>query len=111
MTEPLRFHLDEHVDPDLARALRRVGIDATTTTEANLRTSSDDAQLNFALQESRILITHDQDFLRLAAQGSAHNGIAFCAQGTRTLGQMIEMLIRMHGIYAQSEMINRVEYL
>lgn len=69
MTEPLRFHLNEHVDPDLARALRRVEIDATTTTEANLHTSSDDAQLNFALSEGRILITHDQDFLRVGCPG------------------------------------------
>ena len=111
MSKPIRFHLDEHVDPDLARALRRVGIDVTTTTEANLRTSSDDAQLSFALNEGRVLISHDQDFLRLAAQGRVHSGIAFCAQGTRTLSQLIEMLILIHGAYRQSEMINRVEYL
>ena len=38
MTERIRFHLDEHVDPDVARALRRYGIDVTTTVETGLRT-------------------------------------------------------------------------
>lgn len=111
MSQPIRFHLDEHVDPDLARALRRVGIDVTTTIEAGLRTSSDDRQLQFALDESRVLITHDQDFLRLAAQGGAHCGIAFCAQGTRTMRQMIEALILICGVYTQDEMLNLVEFL
>ena len=27
MAERIKFHLDEHVDPDIARALRRHGID------------------------------------------------------------------------------------
>jgi hypothetical protein len=41
MPERIRFRFDEHVDPDVARALRRCGIDATTTVEAGLRTQSD----------------------------------------------------------------------
>ena len=111
MTEPIRFHLDEHIDPDLARALRRIGSDVTTTIEAGLRTSSDEAQLGFALAEKRVLVTSDQDFLRLAAEGYAHAGITYYAQGTRTLRQMIEALILIHGVYTQAEMLNRVEYL
>ena len=43
MPERIRFHLDEHVDPDVARALRRYGIDVTTTVEAGLCTQSDEA--------------------------------------------------------------------
>ncbi len=66
MTERLRFHLDEHIDPDVARALRRYGIDVTTTVEAGLRTLNDLAQLEFATREQRVLVTHDADFIRLA---------------------------------------------
>jgi hypothetical protein len=36
MADQIRFHLDEHVDPDIARALRQHGIDVTTTSEMNL---------------------------------------------------------------------------
>jgi uncharacterized protein DUF5615 len=48
MPDRIRFHLDEHVDPAIATALRRAGIDVTTTIEAGLRTKSDEAQLQFA---------------------------------------------------------------
>jgi predicted nuclease of predicted toxin-antitoxin system len=107
----IRFHLDEHMGNDLARALRRAGIDVTTTVEAGLRTHSDQDQLIFALRESRILVTHDQDFLRLAAQRVPHAGIVYCAHGTRTLGQVIESLLLIHGIYSPDEMFNQVEFL
>lgn len=70
MTDRIRFHLDEHLDPDIARALRRYGIDVTTTVEAGLRTQSDFAQLDFATREQRVLVTHDADFLRLAERVS-----------------------------------------
>ena len=44
MAERLRCHLDEQVDPDIARALRQYGIDVTTTIEAGLRSATDDEQ-------------------------------------------------------------------
>jgi hypothetical protein len=46
VAERIRFHLDEHIDPDIAAALRRHGVDATTTTDAGLRAANDDAQLD-----------------------------------------------------------------
>ena len=42
MSEQIRFHLDEHIDSNIARGLRRYGIDVTTTVDAGLRTKSDD---------------------------------------------------------------------
>ena len=47
MADRIKFHLDEHVDPNIARALRRYGIDVTTTVDAGLRTSDDPAHLDF----------------------------------------------------------------
>jgi len=34
MNERIRFHLDENVDPVIALALRRYGIDVTTSVDA-----------------------------------------------------------------------------
>jgi hypothetical protein len=42
MAGRIRFHLDEQVDVAIARALRRYGVDITTTVEAGLRTASDE---------------------------------------------------------------------
>jgi predicted nuclease of predicted toxin-antitoxin system len=111
MTDRIRFHLDEHIDPDVARALRRYGIDVTTTVEAGLRTQSDVAQLEFAIRERRVLVTHDADFLRLAERVSQHAGIAYSTRTARSLGEMIRSLILIYEILAPEEMTGRVEYL
>jgi uncharacterized protein with PIN domain len=79
----------------VARALRRYGIDVTTTVEAGLRTHSDLAQLEFARHEQRVLVTHDADFLRLAGQVSQHAGIAYGTRAARSLGETTGALHRM----------------
>jgi len=59
MAGRIRFHLDEQVDVAIARALRRYGVDITTTAEAGLRSASDAEQLAHARREQRVLITYD----------------------------------------------------
>lgn len=78
MPDRIRFHLDENVDPNIASALRRAGIDVTTSQAANLLAESDTVQLDFARTQSRILVTHDDDFLILNSKGSNHSCIAYC---------------------------------
>lgn len=78
MSEQIRFHLDENVDPDVARKLRRQGIDVTTTVEMNLLGQPDDVQFDFVCHQKRIIVTHDTDFLRFASQTTDHRGIVFC---------------------------------
>jgi predicted nuclease of predicted toxin-antitoxin system len=111
VAERIRFHLDEQVDPDIARALRRYDIDLTTTIEVGLRTQSDAVQLTFVRQQGRVLITHDTDFLRLARQNTDHPGIAFGDRTTRSIGDMIRSLILIYEILTPDEMKGRVEYL
>lgn len=111
MAEEIRFHIDESADPDIALALRRAGIDVTTTQEAGLRTAKDPQQWEYAKAERRVIVTHDPDFLRLASGNSDHLGVAYCRQGSRTLGEIIEMLILMHGAMTPDEMAGRVQFL
>jgi hypothetical protein len=61
VSDRIRFHLDEPVDPDVARALRKHGIDVTTTQEAGLRTRPDSDQLGFTREQGRVIVTHDAD--------------------------------------------------
>ena len=104
-----RFHLDESVDPALARALRRHGIDVTTTVEVGLRTAADAEQLAFAHATGRVLITHDTDFLRSAKQETAHPGIVFIRHGKLSIGAMAEELILLWEIFRAEELRGRVE--
>ncbi|MBW4644245.1 MAG: DUF5615 family PIN-like protein [Goleter apudmare HA4340-LM2] len=111
MPERIRFHLDENVDPDIALALRRLGIDVTTSQEANLLSESDTVQLEFARSQSRILVTHDDDFLIFNSQKNDHCGIAYCQKDAKSIGYIIRMLILLYEVATSEEMKGRVEYL
>ena len=111
MAERIRFHLDENVDPDIARALRRYGIDVTTSVEAGLRTRSDAAQWAFVREAERVLVTHDADFLRLVSRDREHPGIAYCHKTSRAIGDMIRSLILIYEILSPEELVGRVEFL
>jgi len=110
MADRIRFHLDEHVDPAIATALRRAGIDVTTTNEAGLRTKDDEAHLQFALAESRVIVTRDQDFLRVADHVVDHSGIAFYSSN-QSLREIIEGLILIHEVLLPEEMVGHTEYI
>lgn len=111
MAQRIRFHLDENVDPVIATALRQYGIDVTTTVSAGLRTSGDEAQLAFARREGRVLVTHDNDFLRLAAQDPDHSGIAYCHLEARSIGEVIRGLRLIYEVLLPEEMRGHVEFL
>jgi predicted nuclease of predicted toxin-antitoxin system len=109
--EKIRFHLDEHVDPEIASALRRYGIDVTTTVEAGLRTLDDNSQLAYARAERRVVVTHDPDFLRLAARSNDHPGIAYCHRTAHSIGEIIRTLILIYEVLTPEEMAGHIEYL
>ncbi len=111
MPRTIRFHLDEHCDPAIAAGLRRRGIDVTTTVEAGLLHASDQEHVSFALTGPRIIFSQDSDFLRLHAAGTAHGGIVYCRQQSRTIGEIIEGLALIWEILEPDEMRGRVEFL
>lgn len=51
-----------------------------------------------------MLVTHDADFLRLHAEGHPHASIAYCLQGTRTIGQIVGRLLLVHGVLRDADM-------
>ena len=109
--EKIRFHLDEQVDPAIAAALRRNGIDVTTTVEAGLYGRSDNNHLAYAVPERRVVVTHDADFLRFAERSKDHAGIVYCKIKARSIGEIIRGLILIYEILTPEEMAGRVEYL
>jgi predicted nuclease of predicted toxin-antitoxin system len=111
MATEIRFHLDEHVDPAIAIGLRTQGIDVTTTGDAALLGADDTEHMAYALAEGRVILTHDDDFLREARAGTAHAGICFCHRNKLSLGEILQSLILVHGVYSAEEMAGRVEWL
>jgi hypothetical protein len=107
----LRFHLDESVDPSIAVGLRQRGIDVTTAGDVQLLGASDRAHLGFALAQRRVLVTHDRDFLRIAASGADHAGIAYCPPAYRTIGQIVIRLADLCRHRSEEQMQGVVEFL
>jgi predicted nuclease of predicted toxin-antitoxin system len=110
LADRIRFHLDEHIDPAVAIALRRAGINVTTTNEVGLRTKDDMAQLNFARDEVRVMVTRDQDFLTLVSGATKHSGVAFYT-ASKSLREIIERLILIFEVMTPDEMSGHIEYL
>ena len=112
---PLRFFFDESVDEDVARALRRHGVDVRTTSEVGRKTLSDADQLEFARTAHRVIYTTDSDFLVIVARwlagGVDFPGVAYHAQGVLTKGQAVRALLLLHEVYDPPDMANRVEFL
>jgi predicted nuclease of predicted toxin-antitoxin system len=111
VAERIRFHLDEHMDPDIAAALRRHGVDATTTVDAGLRTASDSAHWDFAKSQRRVVVTDDADFLRMASADATHPGIIICSRQFLPLREIIRRLILIYEVLTPDEIAGRVEFL
>jgi uncharacterized protein with PIN domain len=77
----IRFYADETVDERIVRGLRLRGVDVLTAHAATMIGRSDEDQLSKSTFEGRVLITSDQDFLRLdrqwSVEGKTHSGIIF----------------------------------
>jgi predicted nuclease of predicted toxin-antitoxin system len=111
MTDRIRFHCDENVDPAVADGLRRRGIDVTVPIDVGLIGASDDEQLVFAAGQQRVIVTHDEDFLAASAAGKPHCGIAYCHVQSRSVGQIIAGLTLIYDCLHPDEMRNHIEFL
>lgn len=106
----IRFQTDEHIPAAVIAGLRRRHIDVMSTPQAGLLGATDQKQLAFAVQEQRVLITQDDDFLALHAQGVKHTGIVFI-QSLQSVGYMVRGLHFIYQILSAEEMENHVEFL
>lgn len=107
----IRFHLDENVSNAVALALRRRGIDVTTSADAELIGADDHDQLQFALLHDRVVMTHDDDFTRIHANGAAHAGICYCHKDKHSIGNLVRLLQLIRECFTEDEMHGHLEYL
>jgi predicted nuclease of predicted toxin-antitoxin system len=111
MPKIIRFHLDENVSHAIAEGLRRRGIDVTTTPEAGMIGLSDEEQIAFAATQERVIFTQDTDFLRMARTGISHNGIIYCQQKSRSIGDIVRGIVLIWEYLEPEEMKNKVEFI
>jgi predicted nuclease of predicted toxin-antitoxin system len=96
----MRFLADESCDFAVVRALRAEGHDVLAVSEFQQR-SVDTALMEQALVESRILLTEDKDFGRLAFAAQVDSPgvilIRFPASARRALGAAVRELVTNQG--------------
>lgn len=107
----IRFHLDESVSNAVANGLDHRGIDVTTSKTAGLIGAPDQQQLDHATREKRVLVTHDDDFLRIHAAGAEHAGIVYAHQNRLTVGQTVLALVALHRNQNAESVAGHVEFL
>lgn len=112
----MRLYLDEDSQSRASvAALRQAGHDVLTTAEAGQMESPDDAQLAFALAESRAILTANRgDFARLHAEylaaGLRHAGILIREQGWSP-GLLVRLVAAVDLAYADAGLHGSLEYL
>jgi uncharacterized protein DUF5615 len=110
VAQTVRFYTDEHVAKAVVRGLRERGVDVLTAAEAKMLGAADEEHLRRALQDFRVVVTQDHDFLRLHANGLEHAGIAYAPQGT-PIGEIIRGLMMVYQVLDAQEMSRHVEFL
>jgi hypothetical protein len=63
------------------------------------------------LVAGRVVVTHDDDYLRLHHQAQSPAGIAYCEYGRLSIGQMVTGLLLIYEVLGPDEMAGRVEFL
>ena len=113
----VRLYVDEDAcEHAVIRGLQARGIDLLTTLEAGQTGTTDQEQLEFAVEQGRTIYTFNVgDFSRLhrdwLQQGRDHRGIVVIPEQRYSIGEKIGRLARLVATLTAEEMVNRMEYL
>ena len=107
----IRFYLDENIANAVAEGLRHRDIDVVTTHEAGNRGISDREQLFYAYGEERVMVTQDDDLLKLASTGIKHFGLVYYHPQKRTIKQILRGLVLIYQVLEADEMRDHIEYI
>lgn len=113
----VRFLIDEDVDPALVTALRtrEPRIDVLDVKEQGLRSLPDEALLQIAHEQGRVLVSHDRqtmtkDFYARMEAGRGSAGLVIILRRAK-LGNVIDVLLLIWGASTAEECQNLVTYL
>ena len=104
VSDPVCFYLDEHIPSAVAEGLHHRGV------EVVMLGARDKEHLKFAHREDFVIVSHDDDFLRLVAEGYSHSGLVYVPR-ERTTGEMVRGLRRLAGVFVEEGTSDRVEFL
>lgn len=100
----------------LVQGLRARGVDVTTVIDEGMNERDDNAQLEHATQERRVIYTFNVgDFCKLhkdyLAAGKSHAGIIVVSRQRYSVGEQIRRLIELIGTKSPEDMRDRLSFL
>lgn len=111
----LSYYMDEHVDYDITRGLRRRNVDVLMVQDDGRRQTDDPIILDRALVLGRVVFTQDKDFLREAhfrqATGIPFAGVIYSVQDKARIGQIVLDLEVFANAGNPGDLDNEVVYL
>ena len=111
----LAYYMDHHVHRSITEELRRRGIDVLTAFEDGRAEEDDEALLERATALDRILVSQDDDLLRIATRwhrsSREFTGVVYAIQKHIDIGGTIEYLELIAHLKTADEMRNSVEYV
>ena len=107
----LRIYLDENMDPEIAKQLRRRGIDALAARDVQMLKRGDLEQFRFAIAAGRVMCTEDSDFTDSSFFSFEHHGIAYFPNSNLGIGYAFNALLELHRKETAESMENRLVYL
>ena len=109
------LYMDVHVRREVAEGLRRRGVDVLTAQDDNAAELDDPELLDRATDLGRVLFSQDEDLLTEAASrqrsGNHFASVVYARQLGITIGQCIDELELIAGVYEPDEMLDRLIYL
>ncbi len=112
----IRLYLDEDtMDSDLLTALRRRNVDVISTEEAQMFSSSDEEQLQWALKHQCVTYSFNvRDFYKIHTNWidnrQNHSGIILGVQNY-SIGEQMRRILRIIASKSAEDMKNQVEFL
>ena len=87
------------------------GIEAVTARDLKKLRDDDPSHLQRATEQNRVLVTYDDDFVKMAQQGVEHPGIVFVPTRNRDIGIVVRALRNFQARYSRTDVANLVWYL
>ena len=109
--QPIAFYFDACVQVVIAEQLLHDGVDAVTARDLKKLRDEDDSHLQRATEQNRVLVTYDDDFVKMAHQGVEHSGIVFVPTRYRKIGIVVKELRHFQARYSRNDVANLVWYL
>ena len=106
----LSFLADEHVKRSYVHVLRANGFEVIAVAEGDATGLRDDIHLKRSSDERLVVLTNDDDFVRLA-QEQPHTGIVFYSEQNHDPSDFVAGIRRIDRFLSPGDMRNHIEWL